>query len=87
MAMTNKQPALETLHEVSTVTMPPEVLVKCPLVEFDMRPAFKCARCEFMAGITDQYEGSKMPFHRRYVLRCVHPQHPAKRELYRLTDK
>lgn len=63
------------------VEIPAEVLVRCPLVNFDLRRARGCDGCEHMRGLTELAD--RGTFHARFQVRCAWPQD---RQLFRLAE-
>jgi len=64
-----------------TIEMPESVLVRCPLVDFQLRPVAKhCPPCPHFRGLADRFPGmtSIVPAKRYFVL-CAGA--PTKREL------
>jgi hypothetical protein len=66
------KPPPPTSGEVGTVDIPGSVLVRCPLVEFKLRPIAKhCPTCPHFKGLADRFPGSSQhSFVQRYLLRC-----------------
>jgi hypothetical protein len=53
------------------VEIPESAVVACPLVGFDLAPVSRCVDCKVFAGLEDRFPGGTMPFHRRYLLKCL----------------
>lgn len=66
------------------VEVPADVLVRCPLLKFDLRAAGECDECPHFGGLTEMIAGGSQPFHRRFAVNC---RHGIDRELYRLAAK
>lgn len=70
-----------------TVEMPEEVLVRCPLVEFNLWSVAKhCQPCKHFHGAADRFPGGNdIRADKRYLVLCGEPV-PVKRELFRVVD-
>lgn len=55
------------------VTIPESVRVRCPIKAFALRRASLCDGCPHFAGLAEQLGNERLPFHRRYTVRCAHP--------------
>jgi hypothetical protein len=65
----------------ATIEIPLSAHVRCPLIEFKLRPvAAHCPGCEHFRGIEQKFIGGKMAFERRYTVLC-HAR-PQPRELF-----
>lgn len=69
------------------IEMPEDVLVRCPLVEFNLRAVAKgCPACRHFHGLADRFPGhEEKPAHKRYLVLCGEPV-PVKRELAKVVD-
>jgi len=60
-------------EEQREVDIPAGVLVRCPLVKFDLRAVRKCEGCEHFAGLGEQIGGRMVSFTQQFVVRCRFP--------------
>lgn len=69
-----------------TMEMPDDVLVRCPLVDFNLRAVARhCQACPHFHGAADRFPGSDKPPDKRYLVLCGEPV-PVKRELFKVVD-
>jgi hypothetical protein len=70
-----------------TIEMPDAALVRCPLVEFNLRRVVKnCPACPHFHGATDRFPGRNgIPPEKRYLVLCGEPA-PVKREIFKVVD-
>ena len=79
--MTNKK-VDENGAEVRDVAIPHDVVVRCPLADFDLTPALACDGCQYLHGLAELYpEDTTIPFHRKFAVQC---KYPTDRELQRV---
>lgn len=71
-------------NEEQDVEIPSSALIACPLVGFDMRKVEACASCKLFAGLEDRFPGSKHPFHKRYLVKCL--GEPVRRQVHSLSE-
>lgn len=63
------------------VDIPHSVLVRCPMVKFDLRAARKCDGCVHFGGLTEKLAGELVRFHQRFAVNCKFGQD---RDLFQL---
>lgn len=69
--------------EGDEIEIPPNVLVRCPLKQFDQRRAKGCEGCEHFGGLTEMVQAPNVRFHHRFAIQC---RHPIDRELAALAE-
>lgn len=70
------------LARADTIEIPEGALVACPKVGFDLASVARCADCNVFGGLEDRFPGSKLPFAKRYLLKCFHE--PVRRQMQNL---
>lgn len=65
------------------VTIPRQIVVRCPLQRFDLRRAHQCDGCPHFAGLAEAPARPDAGFHERFQVRCAYP---TDRTLFRLRD-
>ena len=72
-------PAPEVFPDMADIDIPPDILVRCPLRDFDLARAQRCDGCEHFAGLSEALGSGS--FQTRFLVRCKWPQD---RQLFRL---
>jgi hypothetical protein len=57
---------------VEGVKIDPAAVVPCPEIDFKMRRATKCEKCECFAGIGLMNATEGLPWGHKYTIRCAH---------------
>lgn len=75
----------KAMSSPETVEIPDSVLVRCPLVGFNLRVVGKgCVRCTHFHGMADRFPGkTDLAAEKRYLVLCGEPV-PVKRELFKI---
>lgn len=72
------------MNEQRQVDVPAGVVVRCPLVGFDLRALQKCDGCAHYHGLTEMLGNDAVPIHKRFAARCAWP---IDRELQQLASE